>query len=269
VRPGRPVVAFAAVLTAFALVACGSSSGSATTGTAKGGSAKVRGTATVSAAASLTEAFTKLGADFEKANPGATVTFNFGSSSTLATQIQQGAPAEVFASADTTNVQALSTAGLTDGAGQPFAKNQLEIVTKPGNPKQVKGLSDLATVGIVSLCGQTVPCGKYADQALTTANVTIPESQVTRGVDARATLAAVATGDAEAGIVYVADAKSAGSSVTAVAIPADQNVVATYPIVVLKSGSGNAVAHAWVGYVLSSAGQATLKSSGFLPPRAS
>lgn len=272
-RHHRLLVATAAVVTGLTLAGCGSSSGSSSSGKSSTTStttvAKVSGTATVSAAASLTEAFTKIKADFEKANPGATLTFNFGSSSTLATQIQQGAPADVFASADTTNVQTLSTAGLTDGSGQTFARNELEIVTKPGNPKGVKGLSDLATVGVVSLCGQTVPCGKYADQALAAANVTIPESSITRGVDAEATLAAVTTGDAQAGIVYVTDAKRAGSSATSVAIPENQNVIATYPIVIMKSASGNAVAKALVDYVLSSAGQATLKSFGFLPPTGS
>ncbi len=272
-RHHRFLIAVAAVTTALTLAACGSSSGSSSSGksstTSTMTTAKVSGTVTVSAAASLTEAFTEMKASFEKANPGATVTFNFGSSSTLAIQIQQGAPADVFASADTTNVRSLATAGLTSGAGRTFAKNQLEIVTKPGNPKQVEGLSDLASVGVVSLCGSTVPCGKYADQALATANVTIPAEQVTRGVDAKATLAVVATGDAQAGIVYVTDANRAGSTVTAVAIPADQNVIATYPIVILKSASANPVAKAWVDYVLSSAGQATLKTFGFLPPTAS
>lgn len=259
----------AVVVAGLTLAACGSSSGSSSGGkssTSSTTSGKITGTATVSAAASLTEAFTKMGTEFETTNPGATVTFNFGSSSTLATQIREGAPADVFASADTTNVQTLSTAGLADGAGQAFARNQLEIVTKPGNPEKVTGLRDLATVGVVSLCGSTVPCGKYADQALATANVTIPADRITRGIDARATLAAVNTGDAEAGIVYVTDAKSAGSGVTAVVIPAAQNVIATYPILVMKSASGNAVAKAFVEYVLSAAGQTTLQSYGFLPP---
>lgn len=272
-RHRRLLVASAAIVTGLTFAACGSSSGSSASGTSSTTSAtttaKVTGTATVSAAASLTEAFTEMKTDFEQANPGATLTFNFGSSSTLATQIQQGAPADVFASADTTNVGTLSTAGLTDGAARTFARNQLEIVTKPGNPQQVKGLDDLATVGVVALCGSTVPCGKYADRALATANATIPSDQVTRGIDAKATLAAVASGDAEAGIVYVTDAKSAGSGVTAVVIPADQNVIATYPIVIMRSASDNPVAQAFVDYVLSASGEAILKSYGFLPPTAS
>ena len=122
----------------------------------------------MSAAASLTEAFGKIGTDFSAANPGATVTFNFGSSGTLATQIQQGAPADAFASADPANIDHAASRRTSSTTGATvFAKNKLVIVTKPGNPKHVKTLADLATVGIVSLCGETVPCGKYADQVLT------------------------------------------------------------------------------------------------------
>jgi molybdate transport system substrate-binding protein len=255
------------MLAAVALVACGGSAGSRSGAASSPTStdAKVSGSVTVSAAASLTDAFRRLAADFEHANPGARVTFNFGSSSTLATQIQQGAPADVFASADTRNVRALAAAGLTAGPGQVFARNELAIVTEPGNPRQVKDLQDLATVGVVSLCGATAPCGGYADQALAAAGVTIPPDRITRGVDARATLAAVATGDAKAGIVYASDAKSAGSAVTGVAVPARRNVIATYPMVILRSASADPVARAWVGFVLSSAGQATLASFGFLP----
>ena len=115
-----------------------------------------------------------------------------------------------------------------------FAKNKLVIVTKPGNPKDVKTLPTSPTVGIVSLCGETVPCGKYADQILHSAGVTIPTDKITRGLDVKATLAAVTTGDADAAIVYVTDAKTAGAAVTAVTIPDDQNAIATYPIAVAQ-----------------------------------
>ena len=132
---------------------------------------KLTGTITVSAAASLTEAFTKMGADFQKANQGTTITFNFGSSGTLATQIQGGAPADVFASADGANMQKVVTAGQVTADPADVTANLLTIVVKKGNPKNVKTLADLANVGIVSLCGRTVPCGKYADQMLTTQDV--------------------------------------------------------------------------------------------------
>lgn len=226
----------------------------------------VAGNITVSAAASLTEAFTKIGEDFQAANPEASATFNFGSSGTLATQIEQGAPADTFASADEDNMNKLVTASLVDGTPAVFATNKLAIVTKPGNPKNVKTLSDLATVGIVSLCADTVPCGKYAAQILQTAGVTIPETSITRGQDVKTTLAAVATGDAEAAIVYVTDAKSAGATVGAVTIPDAENAIATYPIATLTASANKEASEAFVDYVTSSKGQVTLRSFGFLPP---
>src|SRR5262249_11294150 len=159
----------------------------------------------VSDAASLTEAFDQIGQDFTKANPKTTVTFNPGSSSTLAMQIQQtnGVGIDTFASADEANMDKLVSANLVDGTPVVFARNRWVIVTKPGNPKNVKTLADLANLDTISLCGETVPCGKYAAQVLTEANVTIPESKVTRGTDVKATLAAVTQGDADAAIVYV------------------------------------------------------------------
>ncbi len=140
-------------------------------------------------------------------------------------------------------------------------------MTKPGNPKNVKTLADLPNLGTVSLCGDTVPCGKYAAQVLQQANVTIPETKVTRGVDVKATLDAVTHGDADAAIVYVTDAKIAGKDVTAVTIPDDQNAIAVYPIVTLTSSRGKEVSQAFVDYVTGTRGQAVLKSFGFLPPQ--
>jgi molybdate transport system substrate-binding protein len=226
----------------------------------------VTGSITVSDAASLTEAFEAIGADFTAANPDAEVTFNPGPSSTLATQIEGGAPADVFASADEANMDRLLTANLVDGEPVVFAQNQLVIVTKPGNPEGIETLADLATAGVISLCAETVPCGRYAGGVLQRASVTIPETSVTRGQDVKATLAQVTTGDAVAAIVYVTDAQTAGDDVEAVTIPDAQNAIATYPIAVL-SGSGNKeAAQAFVDAVLSGQGQATLRSYGFLPP---
>ena len=254
------------MLATVLLVGCGSSSGSsasdATTTTAA--RAKVTGAITVSAAASLTEAFGKIGRDFATVNPGATVTFNFGSSGTLATQIQQGAPVDVFASADPALVTSLIEAKLVDDRATVIANNKLVIVTKPGNPKHVTSLADLATVGVVSLCGETVPCGKYAGQILANAGVTIPADRITRGQDVKATLAAVTSGDADAAIVYVSDAKTAGAAVTAVPIPDAKNAIATYPMIVLKRSTDPAASRAFIAYVAGPKGQATLKSFGFL-----
>jgi molybdate transport system substrate-binding protein len=228
--------------------------------------AKLSGSITVSAAASLTEAFTKMGADFQKRNKGTTVTFNFAASSVLVTQIQGGAPVDVVASADGSNMQKLVTGGQVTTAPTVFAANELAIVVKPGNPKNVKSLADLAHLDTVSLCALTVPCGKYADQILTQAGVSIPESKVSRGADVKTTLSAVATGDADAAIVYITDAKSAGSTVTAVKISGWQNAYAIYPIAPLGDTQNSALANAWVQYTVSRAGKKTLQSYGFLPP---
>ena len=158
------------VLVALGLAAC-SSKDSAAPPTPS--TTAITGSITVSAASSLTGAFTTIGARFERANPGATVAFNFGSSGVLATQIQHGAPVDTFASADTTTMDTLKTAGLVAGTPQVFARNRLVIVTKSGNPKGVKALSDIATVGTVALCATTAPCGKYAAQVLANAGVSI------------------------------------------------------------------------------------------------
>jgi molybdate transport system substrate-binding protein len=239
------------------------------TGAAQAAKAKVTGSITVSAAASLTEAFTKMGTDFQRKNPGTTVSFNFGASGTLAQQIQGGAPADVFASADGANMQKLVTGGQVRAEPTVFASNLLTIVVRPGNPSKVKSLADLAKVDVVSLCGETVPCGKYADQVLTGAGVTIDAARITRGADVKTTLAAVATGDADAAIVYVTDAKSAGGAITTVPIPTWQNVYAVYPIAPVASSSRRDLANAWVQYAVSPAGQRTLQNFGFLPPPAS
>ena len=256
-----------ALVASVAVAACGSSSSSASKPKASTTTApKVTGAITVSAAASLTEAFTKMGTDFQKKNPGTTVTFNFGSSGTLAQQIQGGAPADVFASADGANMQKLVTGGQVTAEPTVFASNLLTIVVKPGNPSKVKSVADLAKLGVVSLCGETVPCGKYADQILTGAGVTIDTAKITRGADVKATLAAVTTGDADAAIVYVTDAKAAGGTVATVSIPTWQNAYAVYPIASIAASSNQDLAKAWIEYTVSPAGQRTLQSFGFLPP---
>jgi molybdate transport system substrate-binding protein len=248
---------------------CGSDDSGSNRATPTAGASKLSGSIKVSDAASLTEAFEQIGHDFTQANPGTSVTFNAGSSSTLAMQIQQtnGVGIDTFASADAANMDKLVNANVVDGTPVVFARNRLVIVTKPGNPKRVKSLADLADLGIVSLCGETVPCGKYAGQVLQQADVTIPETKVTRGVDVKATLDAVTHGDADAAIVYVTDANTAGKDVTSVTIPDDLNAIAVYPIATLASSSNQEVSQAFVGYVTGSKGQAVLKSYGFLSPR--
>lgn len=265
-HPFRLVTLLVAV--AFVAAACSSTDSPATpaSGTSTPGSVidGVTGTITVSAAASLKAPFTTMGADFERTHPGVDVVFNFDSSSTLAKQIIDGAPADGFASADEANMKKLSDGNLIDGPAVTFARNRLTIVVKAGNPAGIRTLADLATGGTISLCGAEVPCGRYADQILATAGVTIPADRITRGQNATSTLAAVAEGDADAGIVYVSDVT--GTKVEAVGIPDAQNVTATYPIGVVKGSSHFATMVAFVAYVLSEPGQATLAAAGFLPP---
>jgi molybdate transport system substrate-binding protein len=228
--------------------------------------AKPSGAITVSAAASLTEAFTQIGKDFQKKFKGTTVTFNFGSSGALELQIAQGAPADVFASADTDNMTKLQTAGKATPPAPIFARNRLVIVTKKGNPDKIKAVQDLANVQTLSLCALTVPCGKYAAQIFQTQGITIPESKVTRGQDVKTTLAAVSPGDADAAVVYVSDAKTAGNTVSSVKIPDNVNVIALYPISDLNGSSNSTTAKAFVKYVLSKPAQKVLAADGFMPP---
>ena len=227
----------------------------------------LEGAITVSAATSLKAAFTEIGDDFTTANPDVEVRFTFGASSALATQIREGAPSDLFASADEANMAELLTdEDLIAGEPEVFARNELVIITKPGNPAGITTLADLADAGVVALCGEEVPCGAYAAQALEASGVSIPESSVTRGQNVGATLTAVAEGDAVAGVVYVTDAEGAGETVDTVAIPAEHDVVATYPIGVLTAAPNGEVAEAFVAYVLGDEGRAVLEEHGFLPP---
>lgn len=227
--------------------------------------ADVTGTITVSAAASLADAFTEIGNDFIAATPETEVEFNFDSSSILATQILEGAPADVFASADEANMTRLTDEGLVVGEPSSFAFNELAIVTKPGNPEAIHELADLADAGVVSLCGEDAPCGRYATEILDAAGVMVPESSITRGQNVTATLTAVTEGDATAGLVYSTDAASAGDAVEVVTIRSDQNVIATYPIGVLAGAGAVDTAGAFRDYVLGDEGRAVLEEFGFLP----
>jgi molybdate transport system substrate-binding protein len=263
------IVRIAAGLTLLLVAAGCGSSGKTSAGDASSASSAapaLTGSITVSAAASLNAAFSTIREQFLAAHPGIDVTINFGSSTQLETQIESGAPAAVAAFADQATMAKLADKSLLDGPSQIFAVNQLTIVTKPGNPKAITSLSGLATAGIVSLCAETAPCGRYAGQILTAAGVTIPESSVTRGQDVKTTLAAVTEGDADAGIVYVTDAQAAGSTVTTVEIAAEQNAVVRYPIGVLKATTNSPLAQAFMAYVLGPEGQAVLKDAGFGPP---
>ena len=223
------------------------------------------GEITVFAASSLTESFDAIAKQFEKKYPDVTVKFNYDASSNLATQINQGAPADVFASADQDNLQKTIDAGTVTPPPVVFAKNRLEIAVEKGNPKKIKSLADLQKSGlVVVLCADQVPCGKYAAQSLAMAGVTINPSS--KEENAKATLSKVSIGEADASIVYVTDVKASKGTTSGVKIADKQNVIATYPMGVVKESQNATAAKAWVQYVTSKDGQKTLRKFGFLPP---
>jgi molybdate transport system substrate-binding protein len=251
-------VAAALAVAALVLAACGGSDDNTSSGGSSASPAEIK----VFAAASLTAAFTKIGEDFTAANGGTKVTLNFAGSQALATQIQQAAPADVFASADITNMDKVKD---LVGPPQIFASNQLQIVVEKGNPKGVKGLDDLANPDLkVVLAAPDVPVGKYSQQALEKAGVTV--KPVSQEQDVKAVVSKVSLGEADAGIVYTTDVTAGGDKVEGVDIPEDQNVVATYPIATVKASKAPDQAQAFMDYVLSDQGQQVLKSYGFGPP---
>ena len=253
----RTLRTLAVVVASFALlVAACSSDNKASTGS------KLNGDITVLAASSLTKGFTALGSEFEAAHPGTKVTFDFGSSSDLATQIEQGAPADVFASADQKNMDTIVAKHENSGPPVDFVKNKLEIAVEKGNPMHIASLADLSKSGVVVvLCDPTVPCGKFADQALANAKVTVtPKS---RELNVKATLSKVEMGEADAAIVYVSDVASSGK-VDGVTIPDDVNVETTLPIAALKGSKNAAAARAWVDFVVAHNTELVNKY-GFLP----
>jgi molybdate transport system substrate-binding protein len=251
-------VVIAVAVTIALSSACGNSA------PASSSPSQLRGTITVFAASSLTAAYTAIGKDFEKQQAGSMVKLSFGGSSTLVAQIQQGAIGDVFASADQPNMQKAIDSGLVAGSASIFAHNRLEIVVTAGNPKHISGLADLARSGlIVVLCTPAVPCGRYATQALHKAGVLVkPASQET---DVKAVVSKVALGEADAGIVYLTDVKAGGAAVQGVEIPLSQNVVADYPVAILKDSQNAPLAKAFVSYLLG-AGQQTLARYGFTGP---
>src|SRR5882762_763162 len=216
------------------------------------------GPLTVFAAASLQPAFDKIAAQLH-----VDATFNYAGTQTLTAQLTQGAEADVFASADKTHMKTLLDAGLIAGAPQVFAHNRLEIAVANGNPKGIHSLADLARPGlVVVLADPSVPAGKYAQQALAKANVTVHPASLEPQVTA--VLSKVALGEADAGIVYLSDVVTS-QKVQGVPIPDSQNVVADYPIAALKNAQHNSTADAFIAFVLAPDGQSILKAAGFEP----
>jgi molybdate transport system substrate-binding protein len=272
-RRTRPLVVIgAAVAVGLALAGCSAGSPDPTGTPRSAGSsgsasatAGPTGTVTVFAAASLQKTFTELGAAYEAAHPGTTIRFSFAGSSDLVTQIQAGAPADVFASADEANMAKLTDTDLAAGSPKDFAKNVLEIAVAPGNPKHVKTFADLADPGLqVVVCAAPVPCGAAAQKIETATGTTLtPVSEEQSVTDV---LGKVESGQADAGLVYVTDVEGAGDRVDGVPFTASSDAVNTYPIGVLKGSQNPALATAFMTYVRSTAGQEVLRAAGFRKP---
>ncbi|WP_081660056.1 molybdate ABC transporter substrate-binding protein [Mycolicibacterium iranicum] len=220
---------------------------------------------TVFAAASLKSTFTELGAQFEEDNPGTTVSFNFAGSSDLVSQLSQGAPADVFASADTANMAKAVEAGLVSGEPVDFAANTLVIVTPPGNPRGIASFADLArSDSQVVVCAPQVPCGSATEKVERATGVTLtPVSEESAVTDV---LGKITSGQADAGLVYVTDASGAGDKVTVVPFPESSSAINTYPIAVLRGAADSTAAAKFVGLVTGSRGREVLSAAGFAAP---
>ena len=213
----------------------------------------------------MTAAFTEMATTFTVDNPEANVTFNFAGTSDLVTQITQGAPADVFVSADDSNMKKLTDASESVGDPVSIAKNTMEIIVEKGNPEGVTGVADLAKPDlIVVLCADTVPCGKNAAAVLKSAGVTAAPKSLEDKV--KGVVTKIAAGEADAGIVYVTDVNASKGTVDGVDIPADINVISNYPMVLTKEAANPGAAKAFMAFVSSDAGQAILAKYGFLAP---
>ena len=246
--------------------ASSSAGGSSAGGSSAAASAPPSGSAplTVFAAASLKATFTQIGTIFQQENPGSTVTFNFAGSSDLVAQLIAGAPADVFASADTANMTKATDAGLVSGTPLNFATNTLTIVTPPGNPAGITSFADLAKPGVaVVVCAPQVPCGAAAQKIETNTGVTLtPVSEENSATDV---LGKITSGQADAGLVYVTDASGAGDKVTTVSFPESTTVVNTYPIATLTAATQPSMATTFVELVTGPEGQQVLAAAGFQP----
>ena len=228
------------------------------------GAAEPTGAITVLAAASLTEVFTGLGDQFESVHPGTTVTFSFGSSATLATQVVAGAPADVFAAASTATMRTVNDAGAAD---QPVdvATNFLQIAVPPGNAGGITGLADLANPRLrIALCAEQVPCGAAAGQLFAAAGLT--PAPDTLESDVKAVLQKVVADEVDAGLVYATDVRAAGPRVEGIVVPGAAAVANRYPMAVLRDSRNPAAARAFVEFVLSPPGREALEQAGFGAP---
>jgi molybdate transport system substrate-binding protein len=256
----RRFAVIAAGVVAVAVAGCSSSSSSSPSTS----SSSSTGTITVFAAASLMETFTQLGKQFEAAHKGDTVKFSFGPSSGLSTQITSGAPADVFASAATANMDTVVQAGDASNP-QNFAKNTMEVAVPPKNPGKVKSVNDLAKKSVkVALCQPQVPCGVVAAEVFKNAGIKV--KPVTLQPDVKSVLTQVELGSVDAGMVYVTDVMAAGTKVKGVTISDKDNASTLYPIATISDSKHKSIAQSFVAYVLSPAGQQVLTAAGFQKP---
>jgi molybdate transport system substrate-binding protein len=250
----KRLIAALAVLT---LAGCGASEGGSTD--------EVTGTVTVFAAASLTDVFTDLGHRLEGDHPGLTVEFDFAGSSTLASRLTEGAAADVFASADTDQMDVVTNNGIVSRAPTLFAMNVLEIAVPPGNPGGISGLADLADPAKrIALCAPEVPCGAAAGKAFDAAGLTAAPD--TLEPDVKAALTAVQLGEVDAALVYATDVHAAGDSVEGIEFPESEDTLTGYPICTLTDAPNPAGALAFVQLVTSDAGRKALTAAGFRLP---
>ena len=258
------------------LSACGGSPATNTALSLRTPTSTANGAVTVFAAASLTESFTEIKSAFEKAHPGVTVQYNFAGSPALVTQLTQGAQADVFASADQPNMDNAVKGGVIAGTPQVFAKNKLVIIVPKENKAGIMTPKDLAKPGIKFDTAQaSVPVGAYTQQALDNfaklpdygANfkAAVNKNIVSQEDNVKAIVQKVQLGEADAGIVYATDAQAAKDKLTLITIPDAQNVIATYPVALVKGAKQAALGQQFVDYLLSADGQAILQKYGFAP----
>ncbi|WP_405062511.1 molybdate ABC transporter substrate-binding protein [Kribbella sp. NBC_01505] len=256
--------AFAALTTvaALTLVSCGADKPAASPPPSSTSStAAVSGTITVFAAASLTGTFTQLGKDFEAANPGTKVVFNFAGSSALATQINQGAPADVFASAAPKNMDQVTD----KGTPTTFVTNTLEIAVPKGNPGKIAGLKDFTDKNKkIALCATQVPCGAAADKVFKAVGLTPQPDSLEQ--DVKAALTKVSLGEVDAALVYKTDVLAAKDKVDGIEFPEAGKAINEYPIATLSKAPNAGGAKAFVDYILSDKGKTVLSAAGFDAP---
>lgn len=224
----------------------------------------VTGQLTVLGAASLTMSFTQLGAAFERVHPGTQVRFSFGSSATLATQVTQGAPADVFAAASPATMKTVLDAGAATDS-RNFASNTLEIAVPTGNPGKISGLADFADAGKkIAICAPQVPCGAATAQVFAAAQITPKPDTLEQ--DVKATLAKVSANEVDAALVYRTDVIAAAQQVEGITFPESDKAVNEYPIATLTDSTNKPTAEAFITYVVSDAGRAELRKAGFATP---